>query len=91
MAEQGKTVIEQGDLDVLNQLINKNFDLRRKIMTITPENLELVEVARRCGGSAKFAGSGGSIIGLYKDNEILMRLIVELKKINARVIRPFIY
>ena len=50
-----------------------------------------MEVARRCGGSAKFAGSGGSIIGLYKDNEILMRLIVELKKINARVIRPFIY
>ena len=51
----------------------------------------MVEVARQCGASAKFSGSGGSIIGLYKDNQTLTRLMVELKKIGARVIKPFIY
>jgi len=47
-------------------------------------------VARDCGASAKFAGSGGSIIGIYKDDVMLNRLIVNLKKINARVIKPYI-
>ncbi len=91
LAEQGKNLVQNGDIDGLNTLINKNFDLRRRIMNIGKENLEMVEVARRCGASAKFAGSGGSIIGLYKNNEMLTKLIVELKKIQARVIKPFIY
>ncbi|HRD18280.1 MAG TPA: GHMP kinase, partial [Candidatus Marinimicrobia bacterium] len=34
--------------------------------------------------------SGGSIIGIYKDDAMLNRLIVNLKKINARVIKPYI-
>ncbi len=91
LAEQGKVLIEKGDIEALNILINKNFDLRRKIMNISPGNLEMVEVARQCGASAKFSGSGGSIIGLYKDNQTLTRLMVELKKIKVRVIKPFIY
>ncbi len=91
LAQKGKAYIEDGNIDALNQLIDRNFDLRSQIMPISDENMELVTVARQCGASAKFAGSGGSIIGLYKDNETLMRLIVELKKIKARVIKPFIY
>ncbi len=70
--------------------MNENFNLRKKIMYISESNLELVETARKCGASAKFAGSGGSIIGTYKDDEMLTKLIVGLKKINARVIKPYI-
>jgi glucuronokinase len=74
----------------LDHLINENFDLRRKIMNISAENLEMVQVARDCGASAKFAGSGGSIIGIYHDDEMLNRLKNGLKEVKARVIRPFI-
>ena len=74
----------------LNRLINENFDNRKKIMTISESNQEMIDVARECGASAKFAGSGGSIIGIYKDDAMLNRLIVNLKKINARVIKPYI-
>jgi glucuronokinase len=91
LAEKGKKVIMDGDSDELNILINRNFDLRRKIMKISESNLELVTIARACGASASFAGSGGSIVGLYKNNEMLTKLIIELKKINARVIKPFIF
>ncbi|HOO15351.1 MAG TPA: GHMP kinase, partial [Candidatus Marinimicrobia bacterium] len=63
---------------------------RKKIMTISESNQEMIDVARECGASAKFAGSGGSIIGIYKDDAMLNRLIVNLKKINARVIKPYI-
>ena len=70
--------------------MNQNFDLRRQIMNIRDADLALVETARKCGASAKFAGSGGSIIGLFYDDEMLNHLKVELKKVKARVINPFI-
>lgn len=90
LAEAGRVLIREGRTGELDPLINRNFDLRCRIMNISDSNLEMVELARRCGASAKFAGSGGSIIGFYKDNEMLSRLIVEMKTINARVIKPYI-
>jgi glucuronokinase len=59
-------------------------------MNISQSNMELVNTARDCGASAKFSGSGGAIIGMYEDDEMLQRLIVNLRKINARVIKPII-
>lgn len=90
LAEQGKVAIAAGDVKTLNRLINRNFDLRRKIMQISASNLELIETARACGASSKFTGSGGSIIGIYADDEMLTKLIVEMKKIGARVIKPYV-
>jgi len=90
IAAEGREAIEEGDLPRLNALINRNFDLRSSIMNISESNRALVQTARHCGASAKFAGSGGSIVGIYDDDEMLTRLIVELKKINARVIKPFV-
>lgn len=90
IAEEGKQAINEQDLVRLNDLINENFDQRKKIMDISADNLKLIKTARSCGASAKFAGSGGSIIGIYKDDEMLNHLKVELKKIKARVIKPYI-
>lgn len=90
LAEAGKAAIHKQDEKELHHLIDKNFDLRCKIMNVSESNKELVNTARRCGASAKFTGSGGSIIGIYKDDEVLNKLVVELKKINARVIKPYI-
>lgn len=89
-AEEGKTAIQNKDFNRLNALVNKNFDLRCKIMNISDSNHELVQTARNCGASAKFSGSGGAIIGFYEDDEMLRKLIVDLRKINARVIKPYI-
>jgi Mevalonate kinase len=90
VAQQGKEAILNKDYQTLNQLIDRNFDLRCKIMNISPSNMELVNTARSCGASAKFSGSGGAIIGMYEDDEMLQRLIINLRKINARVIKPII-
>jgi glucuronokinase len=89
-AERGKHAIIKKDYATLNELINLNFDLRCKIMNISDSNMELVNTARNCGASAKFSGSGGAIIGIYKDDNMLQKLIIDLKKINARVIKPYI-
>jgi len=90
LAVQGRTAILDRDYETLKKLMNLNFDLRCKIMDISPSNKELVMAARECGATAKFSGSGGAIIGTYEDDEMLQKLILTLKKINARVIKPII-
>jgi len=90
LAEEGRKALSNRDYETLNHLIDKNFDLRSKIMNISETNKEMVRIARGCGASAKFSGSGGAIIGVYEDDEMLRRLMVHLKKVNARVIKPFI-
>ena len=90
IAREGRDAINERDYEHLDKLINENFDLRCKIMQISDENMEMIKIARSCGASAKFAGSGGSIIGIYHDDEMLNRLNNQLKEVKARVIRPFI-
>jgi glucuronokinase len=90
LAEKGKEAILQQEYDTLFDLMNENFDLRCKIMNISESNMQLVRTARSCGASATFTGSGGSIIGMYIDNEMLNKLVVKLKSIDARVIKPYL-
>jgi len=89
-AEDGRTALLEGRPDDLHALMNENFDLRCKIYNVPESNKKLINAARACGASAKFAGSGGTIIGIYKDDDMLNQLFVQLKKFNARVIRPFV-
>lgn len=90
LAEIGKAAMLAGDREALFDLMNKNFDLRRKIMNIHPGNIEMIETARRLGASAKFAGSGGSILGIYKGPEMYDKLVSELTNLGAWVIRPIV-
>jgi glucuronokinase len=90
LADAGKEALQANDYETLGKLVNQNFDYRCTIMNISPENMELVNTARNTGASASFSGSGGAIIGIYNDDEMLNRLVYALKKINARVIKPIV-
>ena len=59
-------------------------------MFITETNKELIQRARRSGASAKVAGSGGSIIGMYRGEDMFDSLASELGKLQAEVIRPIL-
>lgn len=89
-AKEGYTALLEERPDDLHELMNQNFDLRCKIYNVPDSNKRLINEARTCGASAKFAGSGGTIIGIYKDDDMLNQLFVKLKKHNARVIKPFV-
>jgi len=90
LAEEGKRALLRGDKEALFGLMNENFDLRRKIMTITPANLDMIAAARRCGASSNFAGSGGSIIGMHRSASVYERLEKELADLGAVVVKPII-
>jgi glucuronokinase len=50
--------------------------------------VEMVEAARACGASAKFAGSGGAIVGFYTDEAMFERLAAALSGLQCRVLKP---
>jgi glucuronokinase len=88
IAERGRTALLARDLDSLDGLVNENFDTRRSVFALPAWQIEMVETARRCGASAKFAGSGGAIVGFYRDAATLERLRTELSAIHSRLIIP---
>ena len=91
LTDRGRTALMDGDWEELGAVMNQNFDLRRTIMPIAPENLRMVEVARSTGASAKFAGSGGAIVGLYRDGRHYQQLVDAMAALRCTVIRPIIY
>lgn len=89
-AQIGKQALIDQNLDQFFCLMNENFDLRSQIMQISKSNIQLIQTARNCGASAKFAGSGGSIIGMVKNEDMYSNLVEALNKLGAVVIKPVI-
>ncbi len=87
-AKQGKECLLKGDYETLNRLIDANFDLRARIYRIDNGNLEMVRTAREAGASANFAGSGGAIVGAYRDEKMYARLSKDMSRIGVGVIQP---
>jgi glucuronokinase len=88
LAAGGREALLQHDFKRLAQYIDENFNTRRSIYNLAPWQIQMVEVARRCGASAKFAGSGGAIIGTYDDEAMYQELCAKLAAIGSRVIKP---
>jgi glucuronokinase len=84
----GREALLAGDHRRFGQIMNRNFDVRTTICDIQPAHRQMVEVARRAGATAKFAGSGGAIVGSYAGEAEWVRLERELAAIGCTVIRP---
>jgi glucuronokinase len=88
VAERGRRALLEGDREEFVRLMDENFELRRSIQEISPANQEMVAAARACGASAKYAGSGGSIIGAYRDEAMMAEVRRALEALGAVVLRP---
>lgn len=91
LTDRGRDALMTGNWDELGKVMNENFDMRRSIMPIAPENLRMVEAARSTGASAKFCGSGGAICGLYRDGRHFQQLSDALASLHCNVLRPIIF
>jgi glucuronokinase len=90
LAFQAREAILAGDHSRLARLMNENFDTRRSIYELPPDQVRMVEIARTVGASAKFAGSGGAIVGTYVDEAMFRELREALGAIGCRVIKPIL-
>lgn len=92
LVPQARQALDDRDFARLNELINRNFDLRTTLYNIRPSYLDMIHTARGVGASAKFAGSGGSIVGGYNGEAMFQALqqALEHRNENWRVIKPTI-
>jgi glucuronokinase len=90
LAAQARAALIARDVDQLARLMDQNFDTRRSIYQLPTGQVEMVETARRVGASAKFAGSGGAIVGTYRDEAMFQELQRQLGAIGCRVIKPIL-
>ncbi len=88
LTEKAKRCLLNGQPDKLAQLLNANFNRRRKIYSISKQNLNMVDTARSTGASAKFTGSGGAIVGTFKDQNMFSELKKKLRKLRITTIKP---
>jgi glucuronokinase len=89
LAQQARDLIAAGRGREIGPLLDQNFDLRHKLIKISPGNIKLVETGRTLGAAVKFAGSGGAVIGTYDgDPERLERLKRAYADMGAKLIVP---
>ena len=90
IARAGRDALRAGDAARFAALVDENFETRRSIFQLAPWQIDMVEKARACGASAKFAGSGGAIVGTYRDEAMLERLTAAMSGIGSRTFVPAI-
>lgn len=88
LADQVHDALLNGRKNDVGDLLNENFELRRSIYTIHPDNIQMVEAARSVGASAKFTGSGGAIVGIYKDDAMFALLKSTLAQFSVTILKP---
>ncbi len=87
---KAKTALENKDHKEFFELMDMNFDLRKQIIgedKIGKKNLEMVEIARASNACANFSGSGGAIIGIYRNEEHFNELEKEFHVNGYKLIR----
>jgi len=87
-AEEVRTLLVAGRGPEIGPWLDRNFDRRRSIYNIDPANVEMVMRARSVGATAKFAGSGGAIVGTYEDEAMYRRLLDVYAGTDTAVLRP---
>ena len=90
LALEARGAILNRDTPLLAKLIDTNFDTRRSICQLHSGHVEMIERARATGASAKFAGSGGAIVGTYTDDAMFTALKNALAPIQCVVFKPIL-
>jgi len=87
-AQDARDLILAGEGATIGPLLDKNFERRRSLYKLDPRNIEMVERARSVGAHAKFAGSGGAIVGTYDNGDMLARLTEVMKAGSIELFIP---
>ena len=87
-AQQVRDLLVAGRKNEISPWLDANFNRRMTIYKISQANIDMVMKARSTGASAKFAGSGGAIVGTYEDEAMYQRLVQAFEGTKATVLKP---
>jgi glucuronokinase len=88
LAVQVRDLLKRGEGRSMGPILDRNFDVRRRVCRVSEGNIRMVAAARSAGASAKFTGSGGAIVGTYEDEAMYRVLEERLSAIGVRVLKP---
>ncbi|HOZ48490.1 MAG TPA: GHMP kinase [Candidatus Hydrogenedentes bacterium] len=89
-AQEVRDLLVAGRGDEIGPWLDRNFDRRKSIYNLDPKNVDMVERARSAGASCKFTGSGGAIVGVYKDEAMYRRIEEAFMGSHAIVLKPVV-
>lgn len=87
LTDEFYAALQERDVDRMSELMNANFDLRASICKISQANWDLINAGRNAEASAAFCGSGGAIVGIYRDQAMYDNLRQNMKEIGARIVK----
>ena len=88
LTEKMLFAMKNSDHALVSECMDRNFDIRHSISNLNSHHLQMIETARACGVSAKYAGSGGAIVGVCSDDDVFDELKLRLGAIGCEVCRP---
>jgi glucuronokinase len=89
ITDRARDALLAGDHAEFARLVDANFNLRKSICDLARSHVEMIESARSVGASAKFAGSGGAIVGTVPPGEDgFAKLAAAMTSIGCTVLRP---
>jgi glucuronokinase len=80
LAVDGRVALQDRDHGRLAEIMDKNFDLRRKIFgdgVLGDVNIKMVETARSVGAACKFTGSGGAVVAFCPKGRVQEKVLLE--------------
>lgn len=86
LARLALTPLMTRDATGLGVLMERNVELRSRIYELDPRHLELIETARELGAPANYTGSGGAIVGLFRDDDQLDELRAALEGLGCELL-----
>lgn len=88
LALAARGALLDGDAARLGGLIDRSADIRASVLDLKPEHWRMVELARACGASANYTGSGGAIVGTHTGPEMMAEIRAALEGDGCEVIEP---
>lgn len=62
LVDRGVTALEQRDAETFRGLVDRNFELRCRLLEVDARDRDVVALARSFGAAAKLCGSGGAVL-----------------------------
>ncbi len=86
LVDEAVAALEAGERERLGPLMDRDFDLRRSVYDLPADQVRMIDIARRAGSHAKFAGSGGAVIGTCEDDAHLARIAAAYAEAGISVV-----
>ena len=85
LATRARKALIGGEPAEFAAALDASFDVRRRIATLDPAHVDLIDRARALGCAANFSGSGGAIVGTCRDGAHISEIERGLRAVGAEV------